>query len=317
MTTRTGLLLLGGASLLACSTLVGADFDDRNEGAKASGGSVATSGGTNALGGQTSGGAPSGSGGSQPNSGGSSSGGSSSGGSSSGGTTLLGSGGTTGGSAGQTSTGGRSGGATASGGSATAGRGGTGPAGSGGQGEGGVGGQPQGGDGGEPEVGGAGGEAGSGGAPAGRPVVVLNEVKGQGSGDDFVEIYNRGPGTLDLSGYLLVDQGNNDFVFPNGTSIVQGDHVLLLLGQTSPGSGPFTCFVPNHPCFHANWGISQNGETVYFRDPQGLLLDSTAYPSQSGASALTNEQTWGRIPDGSGPFRATRVTPEAENLPSP
>lgn len=319
MTTRTGLLLLGTASLLACSTLVGADFDDRNLGEPTTGGTVASTGGAS-NGGQAAGGAASG--GASPQG----TGGVSNGGASNGGSTVVGSGGATGGNAGQADTGGSSGGARTTGGTsaggAAAGQGGIGPAGSGGQepegGVGGVGGVGgfggQGGAGGESEVAGAGGEAGNGGVSGGAPVVVLNEVKGQGSGDDFMEIVNRGPGALNLEGYGLSDQ-NNTFIFPSGATIPEGGYVLLLLGQTTV-TGNFTCFTPN-PCFHATWGISQNGETVYFRGRQNQVLDSTTYPSQTGTGALTNEQTWGRIPNGSGAFRATRPTPEAANQSSP
>jgi hypothetical protein len=308
MKTRNSLLLLSTASLFACSTLVGADFDDRNVGSETTGGSLATSGGTTTQGGQTTSGSTPGKGGATQTSGGSSN---------SGGSTVS-SGGATG-NAGQTTTGGSSpsGGTPATGGSSV-GPGGVGPGGSSGQGGeggfGGVGGEAQGGTsgaGGEPNLtAGAGGEAG-GGAPPGNPVVVLNEVKGQGPGNDFVELYNLGPGALALEGYGLSDQ-NNTFVFPSGATIVEGGYVLLLLGQMAPVNGNYTCFTPN-PCYHATWGISQNGETVYFRGRQNQVLDQTAYPSQTGAGSITNDQTWGRLPDGTGAFRATRPTPEKVN----
>jgi hypothetical protein len=314
MNTRTSLLLLSAASLFACSTLVGADFDDKSEGRAGSGGSPTTSGGKSGEGGKSTGGTTT-SGGSATVTGGSSSGGASAG---SGGAMTTG--GTT-----QPPTGGSSTGGVATTGGSAAGEGGVGPIGGGGGtgaeagqggaggidgtgGLGGAGGEAQGGMGGE--LGGAGGDGGTGGV-AGPPLVVVNEVKGQGSGDDYVEIYNLGPGALALEGYGLSD-ANNTFIFPSGARIVEGGYVLLLLGQTAPVNGNYTCFTPN-PCYHATWGISQNGENVYFRGRQNQVLDQTSYPSQTGAGALTNDQTWGRLPDGTGTFRATRPTPEKIN----
>lgn len=309
MTSNVRLLLASTVSLFACSTIVGADFDV-SEGSR--GGTSSTSGGAVAQGGLASGGMQ-GTGGSTPT-GGTASGGATSGGSA--GTASGGTAGANGGAAGQTSTGGSSSGGASTGGTQV-GTGGLGVSGSGGEageggvGAGGAGGDGPGGAGGNPEAG-AGGEAGGGGGPMGTPVIVLNEVKGQGSGDDYIEIFNRGPGTLNLEGYGLSDESNT-FFFPAGATIAQGGHVLLLLGQPPPGANAtFMCFTPN-PCYHATWGISQNGETVYLRGLQNQVLDSTTYPSQSGGSAITNDQTWGRLPDGQGTFRATRPTPEAIN----
>jgi hypothetical protein len=314
MTSNLRLLFVSTASLFACSTIVGADFDV-HEGER--GGTSATSGGAAPQGGVASGGVPS-TGGVKPTGGALSGGTNSSGGTA--GTAAGGTSGGSGGTAGQPATGGTSASGASTGGSQV-GTGGLGAGGSGAEagegGDGGVGGgagaggDAPGGSGGNPEAG-AGGEAGSGGGPIGTPVVVLNEVKGQGSGDDYIEIFNRGPGTLNLEGYGLSDESNT-FFFPAGSSITQGGHVLLLLGQPQPApNATFMCFTPN-PCYHATWGISQNGETVYLRGLQNQVLDSTGYPSQSGGSAITNDQTWGRLPDGQGTFRATRPTPEAVN----
>jgi hypothetical protein len=310
MTSNLRLLVASTASLFACSTLVGADFDDRHEGEPAHrGGETATTGGATS-GGRASGGTTVSTGG-NPLQGGSgpSTGGAASGGAASGGTTGGG-GGSSGGVAGQTSTGGT----PATGGTNTA-SGGVGPGGGGGEaGDGVFGGEgviAPGGAGGAPEGGGA-GDAGGGPGPGTPPVIVLNEVKGQGSGDDYIEIYNRGPGALDLEGYGLSDQSNT-FFFPAGATIAQGGHVLLLLGQPQPlPNSAFMCFTPS-PCYHATWGISQDGESVYLRGRQNQVLDTTTYPNQNGANAITNDQTWGRLPDGEGAFRATRPTPEAIN----
>jgi hypothetical protein len=150
-----------------------------------------------------------------------------------------------------------------------------------------------------------GGSGGSGGGAPG-PVVVLNEVKGQGAGDDFIELYNRGPGLMTLDGYKVSD-GGNFFTFPPNTMLAEGAYLLVLLGQPTAGGG-FTCFTSN-PCFHDTWGIAQTGESALFEDPSYRILDSTTYPG-----TLVDGQTWGRYPNGTGMFQPTSPTPEAANL---
>lgn len=293
MTERLTTTLVLTALLGACSTIVGADFDDRHEyiangGASSHGGASGSStGGAIQAGGKSAGGAQS-HGGAAAANGGTGDGGLSSFGGTT--TTLGGAAGASGGDAGAAGQGG-----------AGAGQGGVGASGG------------VGGDAGMGGLGGAGGspEGGSaGGPPIGTADVVLNEVKGQGAGDDYIELFNRGTVALDLQGYGISDESNT-FVFPAGAKLEANEFVILLLGQTAVG-GTYQCFTPN-PCYHATWGVSQNGENVYFRGPQNQVIDTTRYPDQASASGLTNEQTWGRYPNGTGSFVATQRTPEVTN----
>jgi hypothetical protein len=230
-------------------------------------------------------------------------------------------------SAGAQSTGGAAG--LGSGGAAgsSAGVAGAGRAGAGGRaGDGGEGGAPLGGAGGRGGAAGRGGSSGAGGATggtAGNPggdggmggepadgVVVLNEIKGQGDGDDYIELFNRGPGDADLGGYGIAD-ANNTFLIPAATILGPGEYLLLLLGR-SDLVGEFTCFTPN-PCFHASWGVAQDGEMVFLRNATSTVIDATEYPDQAGPNGLANGQSWGRLPNGTGNFGATRLTPEVPN----
>jgi hypothetical protein len=310
------LLLLGVFS--ACSTIVGADFDDKAVGEPstqgASGASSSGSGGA-ARGGESSGGATT--------QGGTSSGGVSSGGTGQGGSSQSGgAGGSTGGvaSGGVAAGGSVAGGAVGSGGTlvvsggraSDGGLGGSlagagGDAGSGGSagglgGAGGVGGTD----------GGAGAEAGAGGAP-GEGVVVINEVRGQGTGDDYIELVNAGPGLAHLGGLSIADSDlSHRFVFPNTTALAKGAYLLILLNQSS--TRETTCYTPN-PCFHVTWGVSNNGEAVFLRSAANVVLDTTVYPDQNGTGGLEDTQSWGRLPDTSGTFQATTPTAEMPNQP--
>ena len=274
MTRQTALVIVVSV-LGACSTLVGADFEDRPVGDSGRG---KATGGAQLTGGAASGG----SGGVAGSSAGSSAG-------------LAGGGrGDSGGAGG--AGGAPRGGSAGRGGAAGAGRGGA----SGGM-------EPTGGTAGNP--GGEGGMGGMGGAPA-DGVVVLNEIKGQGDGDDYIELFNRGPGDADLGGYGIADE-NNTFLIPSATILEPGEYLLLLLGR-SDLVGNFTCFTPN-PCFHASWGVAQDGEMVYLRDATNAVVESAEYPDQAGPDGLANGQSWGRLPNGTGTFAATRLTPEVQN----
>ncbi|HEX6274113.1 MAG TPA: lamin tail domain-containing protein [Polyangiaceae bacterium] len=273
---KRSLLVLVAGVLGACSTILGADFDDRpvRGEKKNTGGSQPTGGAA----GNGSGGASAGNG--AVGGGGSNAGGT--GGQA--GTEQGGAGGEGGGSGGTDPTGGTAGkgGAAGNGGSGAGG----GSGGSAGGGEGGMGGEP---------------EAG---------VVVLNEVKGQGDGDDYIEIYNRGPGVAAIGGFGIADE-NNTFVIPMGTTLAPDEYLLLLLGR-SDVIGNFTCFTPN-PCFHASWGVAQDGEMVFLRDAANSVIDTATYPDQAGPNGVENGESWGRFPDGTGSFTRTRLTPEREN----
>ncbi len=296
-------LLLGAGTLAACARVVGADFDDRYEVDDSSGGAVASSGGTQAsTGGKggsvaTSGGSSNSSGGAAQTQGGASV---ASGGQPSGGTVSIEagaggqaggdggaseSGGTTATSGGQTSAGGAtsSGGTTARGGATCSG--GT---------------VAQGGD------GGFGGEGGS--DVPDQPVLHLNEVKGGGSGQDFIELINLGPGPIALQNYTIADS-DHFFRLPASTSIPALGYALILMNAGA--NGVATC--ETVPCFSVTWGVAQSGEKVSLFEPGGATVDETTYPGQ-GSNGVTNTQTWGRLPNGSGLFAATRPTRGLPNL---
>jgi hypothetical protein len=264
------------AWLGACSTLLGADFDDLKT--------------KNPTPGNASGGDQSGNSAGSDNQGGVESAGGS-GASSSGGADGGTAGKSSGGAGGSRAAGGQAGSAGASGGAG------------GHAGENGAGGDP------------AGGEGGRGGEGADTGVVVLNEVKGHGSSEtDYVELYNVGPGSRDLGGYRIVDSGNNSFEFPSPTIMPENGYVLLEIVDENSGldlGGPFECGTNQPICYRdTGWGIAQGGELVRLRNPGGTIVDSTQYP---GEPTLDSDQSWGRLPDGSGSFQATASTPELEN----
>jgi len=104
--------------------------------------------------------------------------------------------------------------------------------------------------------------------------VVINEVSydpGDGALPlEYVELFNAGPSTVDLSGWMLDDAVS--YVFADGTEIGSGDYLLVTQNPTVffnfervLSVGPF------------DGRLSNDGETVELRDELGVLQDEVDY----------------------------------------
>jgi hypothetical protein len=170
----------------------------------------------------------------------------------------------------------------------------------------------------------AGGSTGGGstaGGSAGQANVVINELYGAGNnvGNDFVELFNAGTIAKDLSGFSVTDTEATDggpkpregVIFPAGTSLAAGGFLLVVADRRDAGVST-DCLSGPMPCFEARFGISQgNGETIFLLDAQGQIATSQYYPPDGGPGP----RSFGRLPDGTGSFRATTSTPGAANQP--
>ncbi|MBK8253946.1 MAG: lamin tail domain-containing protein [Polyangiaceae bacterium] len=158
----------------------------------------------------------------------------------------------------------------------------------------------------------------------GSPVtidVVINEV--QATLEDYVELTNTGTAAFDLGGYGLADSDSNGqpklltaVLFPAGTTLAPGDHLLVVAEQDpAAGVGPHDVCLTMSPvssCFYATWGISAaNGEKLFLLAPDNSIVGQAEYPINAAPSG----SSWGRIPDGTGPFQVTAQTPGAANSP--
>jgi hypothetical protein len=161
--------------------------------------------------------------------------------------------------------------------------------------------------------GGAGGEPGTIALPTG---VVINELKGQGTGADFIELYNRGAETADIGGCYLTDDSNNRVNLPVGATIAPHGFVVVRLQQPAPTGMATTCF-DFSPCYDGSWGIAASGERIFLRDPVGVLLDELSYPDEMGPGNVGNGNSFGRIPDGAETTGAIRVSAGATNVAVP
>lgn len=137
--------------------------------------------------------------------------------------------------------------------------------------------------------------------------VVINEFMASNSSviadqdgdyDDWIEIYNKGTQSLNISGYHLSDDADTleIFTFPNGTTIAANSYIVVWADKDLTQSG-----------FHADFKLGASGETIYLSDPSSNIVDEITFPSQ------TTDVSYGRYPNGTGPYQAMLPTFNAIN----
>ncbi len=149
--------------------------------------------------------------------------------------------------------------------------------------------------------------------------LVINEIRAVG--EEWVELFNAGASPVDLSDVMVTDTETDDggprvaraMRFPRGTMLSPGQYVVVVSDQADAGSGPQTRCPDGGPttCFHASWSLSASrGENVWVLSPTGAVTTRELYPME----AAPEGQSWGRVPDGTGPFATARPTPGAANV---
>lgn len=111
----------------------------------------------------------------------------------------------------------------------------------------------------------------------------MNEIYSRGTTEnpDWIEIFNSGSSSLDISGYKIYDNGGQAGTkpkkeFPTGTIIPANGFYVIVTDDTSA----------------SGFGLSSGGEKVWFENSDGIILDSISFP------ALEVTQSYGRYPDG-------------------
>ena len=135
-------------------------------------------------------------------------------------------------------------------------------------------------------------------APTAGAAVVLNEVNCEAT--DWVELVNTSDTAADISGWLLTDdpltstRPDHRLLFPASSSISPHDDLVVERGASG---FPF--------------GISCGADTIRLADNTGSLVDEISVPE------LTSPvDTWGRYPNGTGPWVQTASTSGTPNEPS-
>ena len=92
---------------------------------------------------------------------------------------------------------------------------------------------------------------------------------------DWIEIYNTGTQTVDLSGYGLSDRltRGRKWQFPQGTLIGAGEYKVILCDGTRGSTDAGT--------LHASFKVNRTAcETLVLADPTGRILDKVILPEQ-------------------------------------
>ncbi len=126
----------------------------------------------------------------------------------------------------------------------------------------------------------------------------------QGQYGDWVEIHNYSDTSIDLAGLHLTDDPDNPtkWRIPGGashlTSIPAGGYLLIWLDASTGDAG-----------LHASFSLDSDGEAIALFAPDGTtLIDAVTFGRQRV------ETSYGRSPDGTGPFGYMLVpTPGAPN----
>ncbi len=126
---------------------------------------------------------------------------------------------------------------------------------------------------------------------SGKPVVI-NEINYNSDRrfdtEDWVELYAQ-YGDHDLSRFILRDgNDNNQFIFPEGTTLLQGQYLIVVRDSTD-----FDSLFPNveNVIGDMDFNFSNNGEQIRLYDARGGLYDSIAF---------NDSNSWPQGTDGGG-----------------
>lgn len=119
-----------------------------------------------------------------------------------------------------------------------------------------------------------------------------------GEYDDWIELYNNGTSTIDLSSYYLSDDASDlmKWEFPAGSEIEGNSYLIIWADNDEDQDG-----------LHAGFKLSASAETVFLLDNNGTIIDEVSYVDQSA------DVSYGRIPNGTGSFSLMPPTFGAEN----
>jgi hypothetical protein len=136
-------------------------------------------------------------------------------------------------------------------------------------------------------------------SPAGYP----NPIGG--NYDDWFELYNPGPNSVDLVGCALTDKPDDPspWIIPSGYTIAPRGFLLVWAdGQPSRNS-------TNNPHLHVNFQLARSGDGIYLLAPNGRPIDSVTFGEQ------TSNVSEGRFSDGAPSFYAMLTpTPGTANV---
>jgi len=140
--------------------------------------------------------------------------------------------------------------------------------------------------------------------------VVINELlaNSQGSGPDWIELYNTTTATIDIGGWFLSDDANDltKYRIADGTSIPGGGYKVFYEDKHFGNSSDPGCKKP--------FALSRTGETVYLHSGSAGVM--TGYSEQEKFDASEAGVTLGRYQKSTGTYNfvaLSKATPGAAN----
>ncbi|MFK8008386.1 MAG: lamin tail domain-containing protein [Saprospiraceae bacterium] len=112
------------------------------------------------------------------------------------------------------------------------------------------------------------------------------------SDDEFVELYNTGGTSLDISGFTLSDGFGVRHTFPASTIIPTGEPITIFGGGTPTGIAGIVQVASTGAV-----GMNNTGDDVIIRDGAGEIIVSISYGAAGG-----DDESLGRSPDFTGAF---------------
>ena len=146
----------------------------------------------------------------------------------------------------------------------------------------------------------------------------INEVCGVGEDPDkYYELFNTGTVAINLEGFQMFYNANGSTggTLPTGdgnltwtgksTHVIQPGAILYLLGRYNATSNPTGEFTT---------GLTPERILIItLKDPDGNVIDKCIRAQDTGDYARGRDESFSRIPDGTGPFYFTTPTPNKTN----
>lgn len=143
--------------------------------------------------------------------------------------------------------------------------------------------------------------------------LVINEINS--SPDDWIELYNKGTETLDLSGCEIRDNSDDHrWKLSSGTTLEAGGFLLIDSSSEGLAYDKKTKTFESGSVFDIGLG---SGDSVRLYGADGAMLDSYTWTEHASYKGDAANASYGRYPDGTGSFGLMPETPGAANTQLP
>ncbi len=118
--------------------------------------------------------------------------------------------------------------------------------------------------------------------PAIKNEVVINEILYRRKDElspEFVELFNPTNKNFDLSGWELIDAGNNDAKIPEGIFLPAGEYIVLTDREEFANGLSNAIYLSDFP------SLNDSGDEVIIKNADGVTIDSLFYESSWGGDS--------------------------------